>query len=33
MYKISFEEHKLDGSYTILKFSRTSLKEIYIKSV
>ena len=33
MDKISFEEHKLVVSYTILKFSRTILKEIYIKSV
>ena len=32
MYYISLEEHKLAVSYTILKFSRTILKEIYIKS-
>ena len=31
MYQISLEEHKLGGSYTILKFSRKTLIEIYIK--
>ena len=33
MYQISLEEHELVVSYTILKFSRTTLREIYIKSV
>ena len=33
MYQISFEEHKLVVNYTIMKFSRTILREIYIKSV
>ena len=32
MYYISLEEHKLAVGYTILKFSRTILKEIYIES-
>ena len=33
MDQISLKEHKLGGSYTILKFSNTTLREIYIKSV
>ena len=33
MYQISLEEHELVVSYNILKFSRTTLREIYIKSV
>ena len=33
MYQFSFEEHKLGGSYTILKFRRKTLREFSIKSV
>ena len=33
MYQFSFEEHKLGGSYIILKFRRKTLREFSIKSV
>ena len=33
MYQVSLEESELDESYTILKFSRTTLRGIYNKGV
>ena len=33
MYQISLKKSELDESYTILKFSRTTLRGIYNKNV